>query len=249
MDGTHATANRNPDGLRLIIHETLDSTNEEARRLAEKGERGPLWILASCQTAGRGRRGRNWISEEGNLFATLLLNPQGDKAHWPQLGFAMALGTAEMLEAYTSATEVKLKWPNDVLVQGRKIAGILLEAYGDALAIGVGVNLKSAPEGTEFPAISFERATGNAPDPQSALAVLAGRMHAWYEVWCEQGFHPLKRAWLARAYGLGGPMTARLANEELNGVFEALDEDGALMLRMADGAHRRVTAADIFLPG
>ena len=245
MDGTHATANRNPDGLRLIIHETLDSTNEEARRLAEKGERGPLWIVARSQTAGRGRRGRHWISEEGNLFATLLLTPHAEKARWPQLGFAMGLGAAEMLDTYTPASEVKLKWPNDVLVRGRKIAGILLEAHADALAIGIGVNLKSAPDGTEFPAISLERATGNAPDPQSALGLLATGMHACYEVWREQGFQPLKRAWLARAYGLGRPMTARLASGELNGVFEDLDDEGALLLRMA-GGRKRVTAADVF---
>ena len=234
-----------PQGYRLVHHESLDSTNEEARRLAGAGERGPLWILAERQSAGRGRRGRTWVSERGNLFATLLLEPEGSRERWPQLGFAIGLGSAEMLDAYLAAPAT-LKWPNDVLADGRKIAGILLESSGsETLAIGVGVNLVSAPHGTEFPAISLRDVAATAPEPEMALSRLAGRMHAWYEVWRERGFAPLKRAWLARAFGLGEPIRARLANEELHGVFETLDDDGALVLRTGQGA-RRVTAGDVF---
>jgi len=236
-----------PPGLGLVRHENLDSTNEEARRLARHGERGPLWIVARTQTAGRGRRGRNWVSEPGNLFATLLIQPLCPIERSPQLGFAIGLSTADLLGAYVAAADVKLKWPNDVLVKGKKIAGILIEACNsDTLAIGVGVNLVNAPSEAEFPAISLIQAAGSAPDPEAALGLLADRMHAWYEVWREHGFAPLKTAWLARASGVGGDITVRLANEELHGVFETLDDDGALVLRGKAGGLERVTAGDVF---
>jgi BirA family biotin operon repressor/biotin-[acetyl-CoA-carboxylase] ligase len=236
-----------PQGVKLVRHEAIDSTNEEARRLALNGERGPLWIVAESQTAGRGRRGRAWVSERGNLFATLLMQPQGPRERWPQLGFAIGIAAAEMLSTSLQPDDVKLKWPNDVLAKAKKIAGILLETCGDdVLALGIGVNLSGAPQNVEFPATSLARMSGIVPDPEAALGLLAGRMHAWYEVWRERGFAPLKAAWLARAFGLGKPIAARLANEELQGVFEALDDDGALLLRLDDGSLRRVTAADVF---
>lgn len=236
-----------PDGVRLIRFDLLDSTNEEARRLATAGDTGPVWIAARMQSKGRGRRGNSWISEPGNLFATLLLAAPHSTA--AQLGFAASLATADVAASYTAATRVRLKWPNDVLLDNRKVAGILLETAGaETVAIGIGINLAHHPELTETPAISVNAATGRAIDPEDALVNLAARFVAWYGTWRSQGFAGLKPHWLKRASGLGGPIRARLADREIKGVFEDLDHDGALLLRN-DAGLTRITAAEVFLEG
>ena len=236
-----------PDGVRLIRFDELDSTNEEARRRAAAGDTGPVWIAARVQSKGRGRRGNAWISEPGNLFATLLLAvPHATAA---QLGFAASLGTADVVASYAATDRVRLKWPNDVLLDNRKVAGLLLEAVGPGtVAIGVGINLAHHPEGTETPAISVNSATGRTIDPDDALGNLAARFAAWYGTWRSQGFAGLKPHWLKRASGLGGPIRARLADREIKGVFEDLDHDGALLLR-SDAGLARITAAEVFLGG
>jgi BirA family biotin operon repressor/biotin-[acetyl-CoA-carboxylase] ligase len=187
-----------PAGVGLIRHDVIDSTNEEARRLAAAGESGPLWIAATEQTAGRGRRGRIWVSQAGNLFATLLIAAPTPIA--AQLGFAAGLAAAELVSSYAPRGAVALKWPNDVLLDGRKVAGILLEGVApEMLAIGIGINLAHHPQGTEFPATSLAVALGHAPDPDDALVRLAGRMVAWYEIWRNRGFAEVRSVWLARA--------------------------------------------------
>ncbi|MBN9554147.1 MAG: biotin--[acetyl-CoA-carboxylase] ligase, partial [Alphaproteobacteria bacterium] len=154
-----------PQGYGLRRYEEIDSTNEEARRLIAAGETGPVWLTASRQTAGRGRRGRAWESAGGNLAATLLLRPVGPQAQWAELSFAAAIATADMAAALASGARIALKWPNDVLADSKKLAGILLETGNGpkpALAIGIGVNLAHHPEGTEFPATSLA-ALGSKP--------------------------------------------------------------------------------------
>lgn len=236
-----------PDGVRLIRFDELDSTNEEARRRAAAGDTGPVWITARMQSKGRGRRGNSWISEPGNLFATLLMSAPSATA--AQLGFAASLATADVVASYTAADRVRLKWPNDVLLDDRKVAGILLETVGpDTVAIGIGINLTHHPEGTETPAISVNSATGHAIDPGDAIGNLAARFAAWYGTWRSQGFAGLKPQWLKRASGLGGPIRARLVDREIKGVFEDLDHDGALLLR-SDAGLTRITAAEVFLEG
>jgi len=233
-----------PAGIRLIRFDLLDSTNEEARRLAASGDNGPVWVTARQQSKGRGRRGNVWISESGNLFATLLLSaPHASAA---QLGFAAGLAAGDVVGSYAPPMRVKLKWPNDVLLDKRKVAGILLETVGrDAIAVGIGINLANHPEGTETPATSVNAATGRDADPDDALAKLASRFAAWYSVWQSQGFAGLKPHWLKRASGLGGPLRARVADREMKGVFEDLDHDGALLLRNDEGLSR-ITAAEVF---
>jgi len=234
-----------PDGLGLVLHDTIDSTNEEARLLAAQNVTPPLWIMARAQTKGRGRRGREWISEPGNLFATLLVAESGARA--AELGFAASLAVGDVVEDFARTARVSLKWPNDVLLDGAKVAGILQETLPrDLLAIGIGVNLSHHPYATEFPAISLKSAVGNAPEPDAALAKLARSMAAWYETWRSSGFAPLREAWLKRAEGLGKGLRARLAHDEIDGVFETLDQDGALMLRRADRTLMRITAGDVF---
>src|ERR1700749_4832233 len=142
-----------PAGYGLKEFAEIDSTNEEARRLSASGECGPLWLCAARQSAGRGRQGRVWQGSEGNLFATLLIQPKRAKAEWAQLSFVAAIAVSDLAARFTPA--VTLKWPNDVLAEGKKLAGILLKTAGDALAIGVGVNLAAYPKDTEFPAVSL----------------------------------------------------------------------------------------------
>ena len=239
-----------PEGYGLATFDEIDSTNAEARRRAAAGESGPLWIMAARQSAGRGRRGRVWISPPGNLAATLLLRPGRPSAECAQLSFVAAIASADMIAAHTG--DVTVKWPNDVLAGGRKIAGILLEAetaQGMAtpwLAIGIGVNLAHFPPGTEFPATSLAALGARAPRPRDALDALAVNFAKWYDVWRADGFAPIRDAWLARAGGLGARIRARLQNEEASGVFEGLDETGALLLNQGHGRVRAIAAGEIF---
>lgn len=237
---------------RILAFDDIDSTNAEARRLAESGERGPLWITALRQHAGRGRRGRSWETGEGNLAATYLFVTGRPAAEAAQMSFVAALAVADLLEAYGPDQPVRLKWPNDPMIGARKAAGILLEsaaaeAGGLWLAVGCGVNLARPPAQAERPAASLaEHLSGPPPSPQEAVRRLATAMDAWRGVWERQGFAAIARAWTERAYGLGEVCQARLPAETVEGVAEGLEADGALRLRLADGAIRRITAGDVF---
>ena len=241
-----------PEGYTKLHFATIDSTNEEARRLADKGEPGPVWIHADVQTAGRGRRGRAWDSPTGNLAATLFLRPGRPAADCAQLSFVAALAASDMLAELSSGIDLKLKWPNDVLASSRKIAGILLESASAGserpswLAIGIGVNLASFPEATEFPATSLAALGAKAPSTEDALTALAAAFAKWYEGWSRRGFAEIRDAWLARAAGLGTRIRARLQHEELFGVFEGIDDHGALILRTDAARVRAIAAGDVF---
>jgi BirA family biotin operon repressor/biotin-[acetyl-CoA-carboxylase] ligase len=232
-------------GARIAAYGELDSTNSEARRLAEAGEPGPLWIIAERQTAGRGRRGRVWDSAPGNLAATLLLRPEAPIAIVGQLSFVAALAVAEMAAHFAPRATITVKWPNDVLAEGRKLAGILLEAGPGWLAIGIGVNLASFPQGTEFPATSLVQLGLAPPTPDDALSVLAARFAHWYAAWMNEGFETVRAAWLARAGGLGLPIRARLPHETREGVFEGIDSAGALLLN-EQGRVSTIAAGEVF---
>jgi BirA family biotin operon repressor/biotin-[acetyl-CoA-carboxylase] ligase len=239
----------------IETYEALDSTNAEARRRAETGEAGPVWITARAQTAGRGRRGRNWSTGEGNLAATLLMVTDAPAAEAAQVSFLAALAAADLAETCLGPGSAQLKWPNDVLVYGRKAVGVLVESGARPdrrlwLAVGVGVNLSRHPTDVERPATSFaEHRAGPPIAPGDALEILAGRFEAWRRLWAEQGFPPIARAWTERAYGLGQACEARLPNATLSGTAEGLDVDGALRLRLDDGRVERITAGDVFFGG
>lgn len=238
----------------LILDET-DSTNAEARRRAEAGEVGPLWITARRQTAGRGRRGRQWGSDSGNLFTSLLLLTQKSPAEAAQLTFAASLAVADLLDRYVPPALVTIKWPNDVLLDGRKTSGILIESGpapsgGLWLAIGIGVNLSQTPGETERPAtcIAEHLAHGvvSAPSVDEAAKALAETFGVWLERWTTLGFQPILDAWIARTPGLHGPCTARLTNETLTGVADGVEADGSLRLKLPDGRLRVISAGDVF---
>ncbi len=217
--------------------------------MAQGGEAGPLWITAAQQTAGRGRRGRVWEAGAGNLAASLLLRPTAPQAVIGQLSFVAALAVAEMAAQFASTALIQVKWPNDVLGNGSKLAGILLESgqgpAGRWLAIGIGVNLASFPTGTEFPATSLVQ-LGIAPPPSDiTLSVLAARFAHWYDVWMSEGFQIVRTAWLARAGGLGSVLRARLPHETRTGVFVGLDAAGALLLS-EQGRVSAIAAGEVF---
>jgi len=234
-------------------YEVLDSTNEEARRLAVNGEHGPLWVIAVSQTKGRGRRGRNWISHPGNLFTSLLIELGEPLENCGQLSFVAALAVADLAADYASGAAATLKWPNDVLLNGRKVAGILLEVAPNGTAtrmiIGFGVNLAHQPGETNFPAISFAEVAAEMPDPEVALLRLVDAWNTWYEIWRKEGFRSIRTAWLARAEGFGKKLTVQLGNSVVTGVFKNIEDDGSLLLCVDGGEAQRITAGDVFFFG
>ncbi len=239
----------------VLLLEQTDSTNAEARRRAEAGETGPLWITARRQTAGRGRRGRTWQSETGNLAATLLLTTRKSPAEAAQITFIAALAVVDLLDAYAPPSLVTIKWPNDVMLAGDKASGVLVEsgahpAGGLWLAVGIGVNLAHAPTVTERPATSLAQHlrvdVAAPPSAEAAGTRLAQAFAVWLERWCVMGFEPILDAWTARASGLNGPATARLGHETVEGRAEGVAADGALKLRLADGTLRLISAGDVF---
>ncbi len=238
--------------VRLCRLDCVDSTNDEARRLALSGAAADfLVVTAREQTAGRGRRGRVWISPPGNLQVSVLLRLTGDLGRAAQLGFAASVALVDAFRALAPEGRFVAKWPNDVLAGGRKCSGMLLEAVGDAwLVLGVGVNVVEAPppEGLNHPAVALAD-LGYQGDQETVLSAFLAAFVPWVRVWREEGFAPIRAAWLARAEGVGAPVVVRLTEETLTGTFIGLDEGGALVLEQVDVGIRRIWAGDVYFPG
>jgi len=237
---------------RIITCDSLGSTNAEALARARAGEPAPFWISARRQSAGRGRRGRTWISEPGNLYATLLVLDPGPAERAAELSFVAGLAARDGVAktAPSLASSLKLKWPNDLLLGEAKLGGILIEgegtSYGLAAAVGIGINCAHHPADTEFPATDLV-AAGAHMAPEDLLATLAAAMPARLAQWNRgQGFAATRADWLAHAAGLGCELRVRLEGGEIMGRFEALDTQGRLLLRLADGRLETVTAGDVF---
>lgn len=238
--------------LRLLAFENIDSTNEELRRRAAQAAPEGTAVVAEAQTAGRGRLGRRWDSPPGNLYCSLLLRPGCSAAAAANLSFAAALAVADAVEPLLSSPSVmSFKWPNDVLLGGRKVAGILLETEikGDSVdwvVLGVGVNVVSFPQQAMYPATSLAAAGCDRTNPREVMESYFDHIRIWYARWRNEGFAPLRAAWLARAGGRGETVEVRIGKERFVGRFADLDADGALILEM-DGGLRRITAGDVFL--
>lgn len=238
-----------PPGFRRIAFDRVASTNDEARRLAEAGAAEGLVVTGAIQTAGRGRQGRSWVSPEGNLYASFLLRPRVKPAQAGEFGFGAAVAVAETVERLAHGVDSKCKWPNDVLVQGKKMAGILLESRGtpdtlDWLIAGIGINLAAAPEKTAWPAASVA-ALGGDPAVERALETLAARLDHWYRHWLTEGFAPLRQAWLARAHALGETIRISRNGDERAGRFAGLDPSGALVLELAGGGRETISYGEV----
>jgi BirA family biotin operon repressor/biotin-[acetyl-CoA-carboxylase] ligase len=240
-----------PSPFRLIAYETIGSTNDELKRLAHEGEAEGLVITAERQTAGRGRRGRTWVSPLGNLYSSVLLRPRCRAADAAQLGFVAALGVADAIGELAPAIGLCCKWPNDLLANGKKVSGILLETemvagdIPDFVVLGVGVNLVSSPRGTPYPATSLVEESARCVAAETMLAAFIRHFAEWLGVWRRDGFASVRTAWLARAMGLGEPIRVRLERDTLDGRFLDLDGDGALILGTPSGS-RRISAGEIF---
>ena len=244
-----------PAGYGRRVLASVDSTNAEAARLAP-GLAGPEWILALEQTAGRGRRGRGWSDPAGNFSASLVMRPDETPDRVALRSFVASLALYEALVAATGrAEDFALKWPNDVLLKGGKLAGILLESAGSGagfshFAIGIGVNLKEAPEvGAVEPGalrpVSVVSGTGVAIGPEAFLDLLAPAYARAEAQFVTYGFEPIRHAWLARAARLGEVITARTSREEVTGIFETVDGAGNLVLSTPTG-RRAIAAAEVF---
>ena len=234
---------------------TVDSTNAHALRLAPSLA-GPAWFLGLEQTAGRGRRARPWLSPRGNLYATLLMQPTEPPEQIALRSFVAALALRDAFVALTDLpTSFALKWPNDVLLNGGKVAGILLESSSDGrggfhLAIGVGVNLIGAPDASQLEPgatlpVSLLAETGLRVSPEAFLDALAPAYAAREAVFVTEGFAPLRQEWLDHAARLGEAIRARTGTQTREGVFETIDPAGNLILRMSSGPVA-IPAAEVF---
>jgi BirA family biotin operon repressor/biotin-[acetyl-CoA-carboxylase] ligase len=234
------TSVRLPHGYRLCHLAEVDSTNAEAMRLSAAGDQGPLWIWSDRQLQGRGRQGRSWISEAGNLYATLLLTLEMPAAAAGSLSVAVSLAVLGVLRRFiASEARLELKWPNDVLIDGRKAAGILVESTirdkGMAFAIGCGLNLQSAPSGTRYGAVALA-AHGVKVEPGEALESLAEEVDQLLRRWnAGRGFRDLRSEWLQCARGLGGVVSVAVGSRAIEGYFEGLSDTGGLLLRNQSG--------------
>ncbi len=234
-------------------YDSVGSTNDEARLLAQAGAAHGTVVTAREQTAGRGRVGRSWASPEGNLYLSVLLRLGMAPARLPELSFVASLAVADMVDGFLPADRrATLKWPNDVLVGGAKIAGILAEQAGEATILGIGVNVAHCPEGTAYPVTSLRAAADPSPLPPPArggergrpvegtrIALLAA-LETRLGMWLARGFAPIRADWLARAHPLG----TRLRADAIEGHFAGLDANGALLLDTKQG-RRRVIAGDV----
>ena len=239
----------------VLAFDQLDSTNAEARRRAEAGETGPLWITARDQSAGRGRRGRAWSGHPGNLAATLLVSTERTPAQAALASFVAGLAAHDVTQAYAAPGLATLKWPNDILIAGDKAAGLLIESgVGEDgrlwLAVGVGLNLAWAPGDAERSATSLAdhlaQDQARPPSPEAALAALDRAMQVRLTQWDQAGAEAVLADWSARAPSVPGPCTARLGHETVTGWAEGLAPDGALRLRLETGEVRMISAGDVF---
>lgn len=212
------------------------STNDDVAALAREGALEGLWLRAERQSGGKGRQGRAWVSPPGNLYASTLVRLQPEDPPAPSLALVAAVALHEAVRPH--APHASIKWPNDLLVGGAKLAGVLLERQGEAVVIGFGVNLASHPRDLDRPAASLAAA----PAPEILLARLAAAFAAWLARWRREGLAPVRAAWLAAAHPIG----TALATADARGRFDGLDESGALRLRLPDGALRVIHAGDVF---
>ena len=291
MSGYRLGAAAKAAGHRLHVHESLGSTNTQAMDLARQGERGPLWVVALRQEAGRGRRGSHWASLPGNLTASLLWPVSDvDPVQVPSLGFVAGVALIAALKRTirpshpeqpiksphpeapersggglqfahdplepcfeaAGASCFRLKWPNDVLVSGAKLAGLLLEAETHpggrrSAVIGFGVNVAASPQDLPYSATSLSQSSHDTR-AEDLFDYLSDEIVAAARLWNRGcGFSSIRRLWLNDAAGIGAPVSVRVGGEIVHGIFETIDEAGRLVVRSDDGTRRTVTAGEVHL--
>ncbi len=210
--------------------------------LARDGVPEATWLRAETQTSGRGRSGRHWVSQPGNLYASTLVRIRPDDPAAPGLALVAGVALEEVASAYAKSRTLMLKWPNDLLCDWAKLAGILLERERDAVVAGFGVNLAHHPEDIDRPATSL-----GGVDPAVFVDDLAEAFARWLRRWRSEGLAPVVARWLERAHPLGTALMARVGDAGFEGLFDGLDDTGSLRLRLADGTSRVIQAGDVFL--
>ncbi len=244
-----------PPGVERIVLDEVTSTNDVAMSFAKSGT-SRAWILAHTQTGSKGRRGRPWVFQKGNFAGSYVTWPKAPRAEIAQMSFVAAVALSEAFFSFRKDAPVQLKWPNDVLLDGQKVSGILLESFDakgrTGLIIGVGVNLLHAPSVDEIeqralPPISLAEAGFCVIRPETFLDEIAWHMAKWETIWSEQGFGPIRDAWRNSAIGLGQPIVARLPGRTLTGHFEDIDEMGCLVLKTETG-REVLPAGDVYFP-
>ncbi len=237
----------------LLELDVVDSTNEEAASLARDGAPAGTLVWSKSQLEGKGRRGREWISPSGNLYLSLLLRPDIQLAQAPQISFVAAIAVFDTLCFMLPQTaKIHLKWPNDILVDGKKVAGILLESSAsstmlDWLVVGVGVNVASSPGKVSFPATSLHESGAPHANVESVLKHFTDSFKRVMEEWSKKGLAPVRKRWLKYAWCLGEEIEVKAEGELLRGRFADLDASGALILELGDGEKRVLTAADVIM--
>jgi BirA family biotin operon repressor/biotin-[acetyl-CoA-carboxylase] ligase len=241
-------------GYRILQVPSTGSTNEDAMAAAENWSEDNLVVWSLEQTGGQGRYGRSWASPKGNLYASILLHPECSLEQASQYSFLTSLAIMDSLQQFLSPERIRLKWPNDVLVDGKKVSGILLQSgplkndHVEWLVVGMGINVLSYPKDTVYPATALAEC-GVPPDMldlQDMLINILNHFDIWQSRLKADGFAPLRQAWLKMCQGIGDTITVRLPNEELQGRFTSIDGYGALHLDMPDGKERIVAAGDVF---
>lgn len=225
------------------------STNADLLARAATGAPEGLWLRADQQGGGRGRMGRDWVSPAGNLYASTIIRLSSGDPPPSTLAFLAGLAAFDTIKLVAHDTVIQLKWPNDVLSgNGEKLCGILLERAGDAIVAGFGINLLSHPEDIGRPVSDLRALGANPPEPQAVCEILADQFASWLQKWRQQPLANLLRAWEAAAHPKGTALRVSLPDgEQIDGLFAGLSDDGALSLRLAEGAIRAIHAADIFL--
>ncbi len=231
--------------MNLVHLARVGSTNDHVAEQARLGAPDGLWVRADAQTAGRGRHGRNWIAAPGNLFISTLIRPQPGEGPLPQLSFVAALALDDALRPWVPADRLTIKWPNDLLLDGAKVSGILLEGGGDWVVAGFGVNLQHRPQ-LDRPTMSLRDAGLDTPAPSLLASALAEAFACRRAVWRAQGFAPVRADWLKRAAGLGASVSVQIGAETVSGCFVDLGHDGSLLLRLANGGIRAIHSGEVF---
>jgi BirA family biotin operon repressor/biotin-[acetyl-CoA-carboxylase] ligase len=255
MSETETSVPRLPPAYRLVTLDSVSSTMDEARRLAEAEAEDGTLVWAREQTEGRGRLGRNWESPRGNLYLSLILRPEIPATSCAQLGFLAALAIGDAIGSVSPPMDVTYKWPNDVLLHRRKVAGILLETRCDAgkqpdyVLLGCGINVASFPRETAYPAtcMRFEGTPAEVTEVE-VLEAFSRHFLSWVSGWLDSGFTSARAAWLRHAERLGEEIEVRLPTSTLKGRFKDIDADGHLLLALPDGSERRIASGEVFPP-